>query len=405
VVLTNDGEDAHQAGFTAYFRSFIKLSDFSIKYLSGKKSDSPLKCFEEITVKFNKITCSVGNPFQTGAKAKVELDLDIIYVRENVSPSFDLKIEVWSHKTKNKRQNELSRSSRGPSNWGYGGSEHATVHTFGDLKFEADVELVTATRPEFIPVKYSPSQTRRDREVSDTKTGTYGDKIESVLVVKNRGATPANDLVVSVKIPMKLKTGEFLLYPMDSVVIKDIDLKSRCHLADGFNPQKFDYVDTKKELIPQRSKRSVLDFVEDETHRMVKLQSHTLNCDSELIECAEVVCNIESLNANDNAWIRIQTAISHQALQRQFEGSNIFDIEWNAEINSKNSMLKGDLASKNAFRVDQEVLVQAYGPSMEWWLIALIVAAIFISFFTMLIILWKCGFFARRKLPVHRRFE
>ena len=27
-----------------------------------------------------------------------------------------------------------------------------------------------------------------------------------------------------------------------------------------------------KELIPQRSKRSVLDFVEDETHRMVKLQ-------------------------------------------------------------------------------------------------------------------------------------
>ena len=33
---------------------------------------------------------------------------------------------------------------------------------------------------------------------------------------------------------------------MDSVVIKDIDLKSRCHLADGFNPQKFDYVDTKK---------------------------------------------------------------------------------------------------------------------------------------------------------------
>jgi len=34
-------------------------------------------------------------------------------------------------------------------------------------------------------------------------------------------------------------------------------------------------------------------------------------------------------------------------------GSNIFDIEWNAEINSKNSMLKGDLASKNAFRVDQ----------------------------------------------------
>ena len=43
-----------------------------------------------------------------------------------------------------------------------------------------------------------------------------------------------------------MKTGEFLLYPMDSVVIKDIDLKSRCHLADGFNPEKLDYVDTKK---------------------------------------------------------------------------------------------------------------------------------------------------------------
>ena len=53
---------------------------------------------------------------------------------------------------------------------------------------------------------------------------------------------------------------------------------------------------------------------------------------------------------SDNLKVFFHKILNFYALNL---GSNIFDIEWNAVINSKNSMLKGDLASKNAFRVDQ----------------------------------------------------
>ena len=52
---------------------------------------------------------------------------------------------------------------------------------------------------------------------------------------------------------------------MDSVVIKDVELKSRCHIDGGFNPENFDFVNTGRQLIPQIRKRSAGD--EPETQR------------------------------------------------------------------------------------------------------------------------------------------
>ena len=46
---------------------------------------------------------------------------------------------------------------------------------------------------------------------------------------------------------------------MDSVVIKDVELKSRCHIDGGFNPENFDFVNTGRQLIPQIRKRSAGD--------------------------------------------------------------------------------------------------------------------------------------------------
>ena len=52
---------------------------------------------------------------------------------------------------------------------------------------------------------------------------------------------------------------------MDSVVIKDVELKSRCHIDGGFNPENFDFVNTGRQLIPQIRKRSAGD--QPETQR------------------------------------------------------------------------------------------------------------------------------------------
>ena len=46
---------------------------------------------------------------------------------------------------------------------------------------------------------------------------------------------------------------------MDSVVIKDVELKSRCEIEGGFNPADFDFINTGKELIHQINRRSAND--------------------------------------------------------------------------------------------------------------------------------------------------
>jgi hypothetical protein len=50
---------------------------------------------------------------------------------------------------------------------------------------------------------------------------------------------------------------------MDSVVIQDVELKSRCHIDGGFNPNKFDFVNTGKALISQIRRRSTDDQEEE----------------------------------------------------------------------------------------------------------------------------------------------
>merc|ERR1712130_375161 len=271
-IANKNGEEAHQAGFTAYFPPLVKLNSFRMTH-KGKEVSQPEKdqfsCNEQVTVKYNKISCSVGNPYLPNTESEVKLVLDIIYVRDSHGPTFEFRIDTWTHKRQHSKDQALQRSTRGPEVWGKGGShdanaENSKVYNLGNFYFQTELKLVSETRPEFIPIKYSPYSRNEKRQTE--KIADFGDELSSVLIVENVGETPAHNLEVKIVIPYKLKASKnnWLLYPMDSVVIKDVELKSRCFIKGGFNPQKFDFVNDGSKLIPQIQRRSAGDSEEDD---------------------------------------------------------------------------------------------------------------------------------------------
>lgn len=64
---------------------------------------------------------------------------------------------------------------------------------------------------------------------------------------------------------------------MDSVVIKDVELKSRCIIDGGFNPDKFDFVNTGRELIPQIRRRRSVDPETDKDNLMRTVHDATID--------------------------------------------------------------------------------------------------------------------------------
>lgn len=208
-VTNKNGEEAHQAGFTAYFPPLIKLNSHNIVI---RKTDNEQMqkikeyffCKEQITVSYNKISCHVGNPYGSNIVSDITLLLDIIYVRDSQRPTLEGRIDTWTHKTYHKledqtnKNGELARQTRGPEIWG---SESANTksYTFGELRFETKLKLVTETKPEFIPIKYSPYANKNNK--AKTNIADFGDELSSVLIVENLGETPAHDLSVTIMIP------------------------------------------------------------------------------------------------------------------------------------------------------------------------------------------------------------
>jgi len=79
-------------------------------------------------------------------------------------------------------------------------SSNQKSFSFGELRFRNNLKLVTETKPEFIPIKYSPYSKSFQRQ--KTKIADFGDELSSVLIVENLGETPAHDLTVYITIPV-----------------------------------------------------------------------------------------------------------------------------------------------------------------------------------------------------------
>ena len=58
---------------------------------------------------------------------------------------------------------------------------------------------MTETRPEYIPIKYSPYKSRGKKNFENI--ADFGDEVSSVLIVENLGKTPAHDLEVRIMMP------------------------------------------------------------------------------------------------------------------------------------------------------------------------------------------------------------
>ena len=72
--------------------------------------------------------------------------------------------------------------------------------SFGEIVYESELQIVTETSPSYIPVIYSPSESlQMVRKASSFDD--IGEKMTSVVIVRNQGKTPAKDIDVTIKIP------------------------------------------------------------------------------------------------------------------------------------------------------------------------------------------------------------
>lgn len=139
--------------------------------------------------------------------------------------------------------------------------------SFGEIVYESELQIVTETSPSYIPVIYSPSESLQmvrkasfqnnfskksffsiskriflehffvENFETNTKASSFddiGEKMTSVVIVRNQGKTPAKDIDVTIKIPTVRCSGLVGRYTVDStnrrVLIKSHSLNLNCHL-------------------------------------------------------------------------------------------------------------------------------------------------------------------------------
>ncbi|XP_014210649.1 integrin alpha-PS1 [Copidosoma floridanum] len=396
VNVTNVGESAYEA------QLFLVHSP-SLSYIGTKQNDSATCSLHNTTV----ISCAIGNPFKKNKSLSVQVRFDPKYLEDSeVKIGFIAFVNSTSKEVSAKKPTRLQ----------------ATVLKRAELSVKGSAKTQWALYGG--PVL---------GESAVTKLNDVGPKVAHVYQVFNDGPWKVSALDVVISWPFEVANdkahGKWLLYLEDTPIVRapggerigecrvpagrvnPLNLQGSFGLEDIdplFSTQKPRPLVDLNDTSHARRKRDTEKVVT--TRIVVDKDGHrrhvvTMNCKAGTAKCFEITCSIVNLQKKEEATIIIKARLWNSTLAEDYPKVDRVNIASSAKIIIPPNVViqQNNLTDDSAEAItiaEPDLLDQQEPEPVPIWIIIVAVVAGLLLLILLTLILWKIGFFKRRR-PDH----
>ncbi|XP_011505968.1 PREDICTED: integrin alpha-PS1 [Ceratosolen solmsi marchali] len=395
VNITNVGESAYEA------QLFLVHSP-SLSYIGTKQNDSAICSLHNSTV----ISCAIGNPFKKDKSVNIQIRFDPKYVEDS---EVTLEFVAYANST------SKEVSAKKPTHL------QATVLKRAELSVKGSAKTQWAL--------YGGSVIG---ESAMKKLNDVGPKVAHVYQIFNDGPWKVSKLDVLISWPYEVANdkhhGKWLLYLEDTPIVQAPggERIGECHVPAGqvnsLNLQSSIGLEDIDPLFPQKP-LSPLDLNQTnhirrrrDTEKVIAMkimidrdghhhQVVTMNCKTGTAKCFDITCSISSLQKKEEATIIVKARLWNSTLAEDYPKVDRVNIGSSAKIIIPQQVIiqQNNLTDDTAEAITiayPDLLDQQEPEPVPIWIIIVAVVAGLLLLILLTLILWKLGFFNRRR-PDH----
>ncbi|XP_073237367.1 integrin alpha-V-like [Porites lutea] len=301
------------------------------------------------------VTCDVGNPLQGKAQKKFGIKFSPGEVREN----FVLEIEA---KSQDVDANAKDNTKKLPV----------------EVKFETDLEVTGSSKQD--RVVYSGPV--RSKEEVTKNVQSIGPEVVHTVLVKNNGPSVVDSSVVNIAYPdlySSSNTDSYLLY------LLQIEVQGA-----GVCDAKVNLLDIKTNDTNQ---------VEDEVKSRRRRDAEEL-LDCRKASCKQFKCHLGMLKMDDKVEIKMTFRLWQNTLLKELDPPRAVVLQTSASLEiTQDKITQTDLKNDKATikTTANPAQTEAQEKKTPWWVIFLSVLGGVILLAGAIVILYKCGFFKRKR--------
>ena len=368
VDVNNSGEDAHQAKLQVLFPNYLSYV--------AVDSDSPSVFCDSDKENTTLITCELGNPFKKNMKTRLTIRFrndEQLYERNQ----FDLKLA-------------LDTSS--------------VQALLGFLAYPVSVKVQAQLKIDgYASTDQIPFGGKVIGESAVTKPSDVGLFLNHYYEVINTGKSDAGPVIITVHWPYAISNDKWLFYLLSVKAIGSNS--SMCHVSNNI----LDPLDIYEDSVESSLSRSKRDATEDEQKSRIEPEAIQEKQDpitevacSESAKCVDITCNLGVMTANKKIYVNITGVVWNSTFLEEFNRTVKVKVFSSAKIfvnrtnvlYSKLSILSDTIVTSI---LAENINVPEY--KTEWWIIVLASASGVLLLVFIVLGLWKCGFFKRKRNP------
>ncbi|XP_018102878.1 integrin alpha-7 isoform X1 [Xenopus laevis] len=375
-----DGDDAHEALLTAVFPDTLSYSGVRQATDSpGTSLDKEIVCISNVNA--SEATCELGNPMKRDAEITFYL---IVSAPRITIETTDLEVKL----------------------------ELATISEQTNLPAVQARAMVIIELPLSVSGVATPNRLFYSGEVrgeSAMRTEEdVGSPIDIEVTVSNRGKSlrTLGSAFLNLMWPHEMMNGKWLLYPM-AIQLKEKEHSNRsmdCTQLKAINPLKLNTVTgaasaVQRDQTPSSASRWSLTYPE-------KKKDIILDCSRGTAQCVVFQCPLYSFD--QQVVLKVHGRLWNSSLLEEYPSVSSLEVAVRANITIKSSIK--NLVLRDATTQINVMLYSEYSVAalagIPWWIILIAVLAGILLLALLVFILWKCGFFKRKrlqeeKLPQH----
>ncbi|XP_072179510.1 integrin alpha-8-like [Diadema setosum] len=383
-VITNRGEDAYQSRLRIQ-----SPPEFLFKKAEQLHQDFPSTCTND--VQLSVVTCNVGNPLPSGGKIKLRVEFENVNLSGQADAiTFTLDVSSIEAELQHKRKDNR-------------------VEINIPVEVMASINLVGLSTPE--RVIFDPEEYPRDREIETEED--IGPEIRHYYSLINKGPSHIGQTVVNIDWPLFTHDGNVLLL----LTRASMNNGKACTVNAFVNPVDLPLESRVvfEETYQERDRSHCLNttggvLTVPPLNQHGFLPPHRLECCS-LQNCVTITCRLDSLLAASSAKADLVISIRSRLLINTLHEGNYSDVTISSHASA---MTKGSYydipyrqrpsaegsVTTNVFLATDDVEISITIPF--WIYIVAACAGLFIVII-LILILWKIGFFKRKKITPEQR--
>ncbi|XP_022083625.1 integrin alpha-8-like [Acanthaster planci] len=365
IEILNRGEDA----FLATLRVVVPTGLQFVR-VQRKESDFSITCSDDTEV--DTIICDVGNPLIGGTKADFGLKFSSFQLIGDTS-SVTFALSAMS-------ENLEASPDKLINNY---------LNITVGVKAKVDVVLLGRSIP--AQVAFTPDGIDNPEIIKDSEAGPL---VVHVYEVSNAGPSNAGRTSFDVSWPMRDEDGDFLLY----LIRVEPSLGSRCNVQGAVNPLNLT-IEEDTQAGGNESVSSTRDVEADRKRRQAEQPEQQIGkADCSTGNCLSISCSIQELKSGESEVIKFVARLWNNTLIEtdydRFEISSrgvarVLDLPYAIPPPELPQVM---MEVSTIASPDEPVVKRV--PS---WIIILAVLGGLLLLLLVILILWKCGFFKRKK--------